>query len=281
MANVNLGIDTAYNASLRKRTQELEQMQIIRLQPQMLGGGPLREYVLPGQSGALPDEIPLETGGAMATPTGSSGTLYHGGRQSAVRKQGFAKALRTYGRAVKPLGKTIKPLKEALVDAAVEALEGGRQNVVRKQGFAKALRTYGRAAKPLGKTIKPLKDALVDAAVEGLQYGAGARKDLPAGSAATKAHMKALRDMQDRAPIFEKGSPEAVAHMAKLRAKRRTKAELDAERAAEREAAGLPPKEKRPPSARALIVKQVMQSEGLSMIDASKYVKANGLYVKQ
>jgi hypothetical protein len=269
MANVNLGIDTAYNAPLRKRTQELEQMQIIRLQPQMLGGGPLREYVLPGQSGALPDEIPRETGGAM------------GGRQSAVRKQGFAKALRTYGRAVKPLGKTIKPLKEALVEEAVGQLQyGGRQSAVRKQGFAKALRTYGRAVKPLGKTFKPLKEALVEEAVGQLQYGAGARKDLPAGAAATKAHMKALRDMQARAPIFEKGSPEALAHMAKLRAKRRTKAELDAERAAEREAAGLPPKEKRPPSARAAIVKSVMQSEGLGLIEASKFVKANNLYQK-
>jgi hypothetical protein len=36
---------------------------------------------------------------------------------------------------------------------------------------------------------------------------------------------------------------------------------------------------KRPPSERALIVKQVMAERGLKMIDASKYVKANGLYV--
>jgi hypothetical protein len=35
---------------------------------------------------------------------------------------------------------------------------------------------------------------------------------------------------------------------------------------------------KRPPSARALIVKKVMADKGLSLIEASKYVKAHGLY---
>jgi hypothetical protein len=152
---------------------------------------------------------------------------------------------------------------------------------------SKAVGMFGGVSR--SKKAKKWTDYSLDTAEKGLglaskavgMFGAGARKDLPAGAAATKAHMKALRDMQNRAPIFEKGSPEALAHMAKLRAKRRTKAELDAERAAEREAAGLPPKEKRPPSARAAIVKQVMAELGLSMIEASKYVKANGLYVKQ
>jgi hypothetical protein len=71
--------------------------------------------------------------------------------------------------------------------------------------------------------------------------------------------MQALRDMQDRAPIFVKGSPEAKAHMAELRAKRVKK----------------PPREKKPPGARALVVKRVMADEGLSMIEASKFVKKN------
>jgi hypothetical protein len=40
-------------------------------------------------------------------------------------------------------------------------------------------------------------------------------------------------------------------------------------------------KAKRPPGVRAQIVKQVMEEKGLKMIEASKYVKAHGLYKKQ
>jgi hypothetical protein len=40
-------------------------------------------------------------------------------------------------------------------------------------------------------------------------------------------------------------------------------------------------KAKRPPGVRAQIVKKVMEEQGLKMIEASKYVKAHGLYQKQ
>jgi cytoplasmic iron level regulating protein YaaA (DUF328/UPF0246 family) len=82
--------------------------------------------------------------------------------------------------------------------------------------------------------------------------------------------MKKLREGQGRSEIFVRGSEAARAHMAKLRAMpRKAKAPKEG---------GAAPKKARAPSARAAIVKQVMQSEGLSMIEASKYVKANGLY---
>jgi hypothetical protein len=114
--------------------------------------------------------------------------------------------------------------------------------------------------------------------IEGMgELGSGARGDLPAGNKATKAHMKALRDMQGDQKKFEKGSQEAKDHMASIRKKRRTKAELDAERAEKREADNLPPKKARAPNARAAVVKAVMAKHGLKLIEASKYVKANNI----
>ena len=62
-----------------------------------------------------------------------------------------------------------------------------------------------------------------------------------------------------------KGSTEAKERMSELRAMRVKK----------------PPKVKRPPGERALIVKQVMAERGCSMIEASKAVKSEGLYQKK
>jgi hypothetical protein len=153
-----LGFNLPYNKELQERNRLLSHMDVITHNPQLLGGGKLRDYVLPGQSGAYPlDRERLVELQAM------------GGRQNKVKKTGLAKALRTFGRAVKPLGKTINPLKQALVEEAIGEVQYGGK--VKKSGFAKALRTYGRAVKPLGKTINPLKKALVEEAIGEIKYG--------------------------------------------------------------------------------------------------------------
>jgi hypothetical protein len=153
-----LGFNLPYNKELQERNRLLSHMDVITHNPQMLGGGKLRDFALPGQNGAYPlDRERLVELQAM------------GGRQNKVKKTGLAKALRTFGRAVKPLGKTINPLKQALVEEAIGEVQYGGK--VKKSGFAKALRTYGRAVKPLGKTINPLKKALVEEAIGEIKYG--------------------------------------------------------------------------------------------------------------
>jgi hypothetical protein len=49
-----LGFNLPYNKELQERNRLLSQMDVITHNPQMLGGGKLRDYVLPGQSGAYP-----------------------------------------------------------------------------------------------------------------------------------------------------------------------------------------------------------------------------------
>jgi hypothetical protein len=182
--DVNLGIDMPYNVRLREKNRLLENMDVITHNPQLLGGGRLREYALSGNTGAYPmDRDRLMELKAM------------GGAK--LRKQGTAKALRTFGRAIKPLGKTINPLKKALVEEAIGEIQyGGRANKVKKQGVAKALRTFGRAIKPLGKTINPLKKALVEEAIGEIKYGGEKPKRLVKGSPEAKAHMARIRAMR-------------------------------------------------------------------------------------
>nr|WPF46868.1 MAG: hypothetical protein [Lake Baikal virophage 15] len=174
VVEASLGFNLPYNKELQERNRLLSHMDVITHNPQLLGGGKLRDYVLPGQSGAYPlDRERLVELQAM------------GGRQNKVKKTGLAKALRTFGRAVKPLGKTINPLKQALVKEAIGEVQYGGK--VKKTGFAKALRTYGRAVKPLGKTINPLKKALVEEAIGEIKYGGKKPKKSVANGRAARA----------------------------------------------------------------------------------------------
>jgi len=52
--DVNLGIDMPYNNRLRERNRLLSQMDIITHNPQLLGGGRLRDVALSGNNGAYP-----------------------------------------------------------------------------------------------------------------------------------------------------------------------------------------------------------------------------------
>ena len=52
--DVNLGIDMPYNNRLRERNRLLEHMDLIQHNPQLLGGGRLRDVALSGNNGAYP-----------------------------------------------------------------------------------------------------------------------------------------------------------------------------------------------------------------------------------
>jgi hypothetical protein len=280
----NLGIDSAYNARLRAQLRELEHMDVITHNPQWLGGGPVRQFVLSGNNGAYP--IDAE-------------------RLSELQAMGGAfslKDLRPVARVLK--SKPVRQVGEKILDLAVKRAVGGKINRLKKAtrwtGYAadtvnKGLDLATKGAKvsklfgfgefqddEVGGKINRLKKAkrwtayAADTASKGLDLvskaaplaamvGLGARSDLPAGTASTKKHMQALRDGQKRDEIFVSGSKEAKEYMAKLRGMRTKK----------------PKAAKRPAGARALIVKQVMSAKGLGMIEASKYVKANNLYQKQ
>jgi hypothetical protein len=54
VVEAQLGMNFPYNKELQERNRLLSQMDLITHNPQMLGGGKLRDYVLPGQSGAYP-----------------------------------------------------------------------------------------------------------------------------------------------------------------------------------------------------------------------------------
>jgi hypothetical protein len=274
MANPNLGIGSEYTHRLNAHASALHRLNQIEHRPElfvhrsMLGGGRFREDVLPGQNGAYPlDAARLEE----------------------LKRMGGAKF---------SLGKTIRQVKEAIPASvrkkAYSAAKAAARPVVERYAARAGLeelvpvgeRALDRAVGGINRYKKAKKwtDFAVSTVSKGLDLGAkgkslfgygeldgaGTRKDLPAGAAATKSHMKKLREGQGRAEIFVKGSDEAREHMAKLRAMpRKTRAPKEG---------GAAPKKARAPSARAAIVKQVMASEGLSMIAASKFVKANGLY---
>jgi hypothetical protein len=54
VVEASLGMNLPYNKELQERNRLLSQMDVITHNPQWLGGGKLRDYVLPGQSGAYP-----------------------------------------------------------------------------------------------------------------------------------------------------------------------------------------------------------------------------------
>jgi hypothetical protein len=263
---MDLSLDNAYNARLRQILHDLEKVDVINKQPEMLGGSAVRKYALSGNSGSYPEVSMLaelkEMGGSMCCGRSECGCGMCGGRQNKVRKTGLAKAVRTFGRAVKPLGKNLKPVKEALMERAVEEIEGpsmfaGRQSTIKKTGLAKAVRTFGRAVKPLGKNLKPVKEALMDRAVEEIMTAGRQSTVKKTGLAkALRTFGRVVKPLgKNLKPVKEALTERAVS-----------------------EIMGSGMKKKRPASARAMIVKKVMAENGMSMIEASKYVKANGLY---
>ena len=120
--NVNLGFDNHYNRRLQDIISEMENMDVLIHQPQLFGGGPLRERILP--SGELGHYPPIQLL-AEASEAGISGGKMHGG-------------INRYKKASKWLGFTTKALSSGL-DLASKAkalsgrgLEEDARKVVRK-----------------------------------------------------------------------------------------------------------------------------------------------------
>ncbi len=278
MANPNLGVGSAYTDRLNAHGSALHRLNQIEHRPElfvhrMLGGGRFREDVLPGMNVVYPlDVARLEEYERMGGRFSLGRTI----RQvkeaipASVRRKAYAAAKRAARPVVERVAARVGleefvPVAERALDRAV----GGKINRLKKaRRWASFATDTVSKGLDLGSKAKKLFGY-------GELDGAGARKDRPAGTAATKAHMAKLREGQGRAAIFVKGSDEAREHMAKLRAMPR---KSRATKASAREAEGKPPRKARAPSARAAIVKEIMASEGLGMIAASKYVKANGLY---
>jgi|LakMenEpi03Aug12_release.lakeMendotaPanAssembly.Ray.scaffolds.fasta_scaffold258919_2 hypothetical protein len=274
MADLNLGIDNLYNARLRQRLRELDQFDVITHNPQILGGGPVRKFALAGNDGAYPtDAMRL---GELSEMGGARFNL--------------GKALRPVARVLKSkqVRQIAEPVGKALLQAAVQRAVGGKINRLKKAkrwtGYAvdtasKGLDLASKGAKVAkmfgfgefeeqeGGKINRLKKArrwtnyAADTASKGLDLAA---------KGATVAKMLGFGEFEDARRVVRKALKEPLVRQAVSRAKK-----IPVVRRAVKTMTG----GKRPPSERALIVKQVMQERGLKMIDASKFVKANGLYV--
>jgi hypothetical protein len=284
-----------YNRMIANEIDETNQRYIqTTTQPTLFGGRRLREYVLPGMVNyAYPSTLAV---------SGDSDNEYldddsesddeqfdfismTGGRQNKVKKQGFAKFMRTTGRALKPVGKFLEPVAVAARDVAINKIQGAGYSggKVKKQGFAKALRTYGRALKPVGKFLEPVAVAARDVAINKIQ-GAG----YSGGKVHKQGFAKALRTYgRALKPVGKFLEPVAVAArdvaINKLRGMGRSGGRVGTSPSSytPRTLESYEPVEfggARPKSARAAIVKAVMAKNGCSMIEASKFIKKNNLY---
>lgn len=113
-----LAYDNHYNRRLQDTISQLENMDVLLHQPQMFGGGPMREHILPsGELGTYPPIEMLAEASAM------------GGRKFNVTKflRPTVRALNSkQGRSI------IQPITKALVNRAVKTIEGGKINRLKK-----------------------------------------------------------------------------------------------------------------------------------------------------
>lgn len=225
-----LAYDNHYNRRLQDTISQLENMDVLLHQPQMFGGGPMREHILP--SGELGTYPPIEML-AEASAMGNSGG----------RKFNVTKFLRPTVRALnsKQGRSIIQPITKALVNRAVKTIEGGKINRLKK-----ARRWTGYAVDTVSKGLD------LGAKAKRL-FGMGMEEDLRkvvrvAKRVAKEPLVRELVSVARKAPVVR----QAVAKAKKIVGGGRAK--------------------------RAEIVKAVMAKHGMKMIDASKFVKANGLY---
>jgi hypothetical protein len=226
---------------------------------QMVGGGssPMK-YNPAGNSAAYPpyqlsSGLAVHSGGGYAGIDGAVGMGHpalEGGKYNVSK---FVKDLGKISKAV-GLKQFSKPIAKAATAKAVSeiegaGMEGGKYNV------SKFVKDLGKISKAVGlkQVLKPIAKASTAKAVSEIE-GAGRKggkynvgkfvKDLGKIS-------KAVGLKQVLKPIAKAATHKAVSEI---------------------EGAG------RGRAARTAIVKQVMAEKGLSMIEASKYVKAHGLY---
>ena len=257
-------------------------------QPIMLGGKRMRNFVLPASTeydypaslsvGRMDGNAPSKTlGGDFYKDFGTSfpTNSLKGGVHSLERKVGGAvnigKALKSVGKALKPVAKVALPI---LKDVAVEAVKssvksGGKINV------GKTLKRVGKVLKPVAKEVfeevlvpegkKALREYIKSGLGSNEENVGGAmkrprgrpKKVLEAGALIRNApkefhssvYPPALASYNHELPIQSRG-PMGAGRKAKSGAK----------------------------SKRGDIVKQVMKKHGLSLGEASKFVKENNLY---
>lgn len=111
VVEAQLGFDFPYNERLRERNRLLSQMDVITHNPQMLGGGRLREKALPGQTGAYPlDRVRLMELKAMGGGPFNLTKFLRPTMRALNSKQ---------GRSI------IQPITKALVSRATKEIGGG------------------------------------------------------------------------------------------------------------------------------------------------------------
>ena len=183
--DLNLALDFPYNEKLRERNRLLSKMDLIQHNPIMLGGGRLRDFVLPGQNGAYPlDRVRLMELQSM------------GGALGGINR---------YKKASKWLGFTTKALTSGL-DLASKA---------------KALSGNGELAKKVRRVKKVLADPLVqEVLAEPVVQKVIARAKK---ASVVKEVVSKVKKIVGGAKTkrLVKGSPEAKAHMARIRAMRK------------------------------------------------------------
>jgi hypothetical protein len=276
VVEAQLGMDFPYNDRLRERNRLLSQMDVITHNPQLLGGGRLRDIALSGNSGAYPmDHDRLMELKAM------------GGAFN------LTKFLRPTMKVLKSkeVQSVVKPVADELLRQGVRRVVGGKINRLKK---AKRWTQYS-----------------VDTISKGLDLGSKAKKLFGYGELEDVARMavrrgrKVARDpiTQEvvarlrKAPIVKQavrkvksiigsGELEDVARMVVRRGRKVAQDPLAQEVVARLRKTPLARKAVAKVksivgggrAARAAIVKKVMKDHGLGMIEASSFVKKNGLY---
>lgn len=243
----NISIESPYNFRIKQILHEMEEKHMRNEPTIIFGGGAPRQYIRSGNNGHYPEVSLLED------------MRETGGGHHKLRK--VVKRVARVARAVAPiLAKELRPRRKRsvvdprmAVDGPVSAepmeldlpmppshapYQAGRR-VNRVKKFKKWTKAIGDFLKPVAK---PITSAFTKKVVEKIQ-GAGRGRSM----ARSKSRG---RSMSRRSPS---DSPER-----KGRAKPRVMVKSR--------------------SARTAIVKQVMKQHGLSMIEASKYVKTHGLY---
>ena len=290
----NVGIDNAYNAPRRAHMAMLDRMNQLDHRPQLLGGGPLHEYALSGNNGAYPLDAERLAEYKRMDGKFSLGRTMRQVKEAvpaSIRQPAVAAAKRVAKTAARQLAaraglEQFSPL----VDSEIDRL-GGRFSLgktirqikeavprqIRKPALALGKRAAKAAVKQLAaraglEEFSPLAEVALDNAVGGINRFKKAKKwtgfaaDTVSKGLDLGAKAKTLFGYGEMEGCgLTKGSAEAKERMAKLRAMRVKK----------------PPKVKKPPGERALIVKQIMKERNISMIEASKAVKSEGLYQKK
>jgi hypothetical protein len=268
----NISIESPYNSRIKQILHEMEEKHMRNEPTIIFGGGAPREYIRSGNNGHYPEVSLLED---MRETGGGHHTLKR-----------VVKRVARVARAVAPIiERELRPRrKRSVVDprmavdgpVSAEPMEldlpmpprrkiGGKVNRVKK--FKKWTKAIGDFLKPVAK---PITQAFTKKAVEKIS-GMGKFYDrIP-------SHTRTRGRSTHKVSSHSRGISTHRRSISRGRSKSRGKSMT-------RRSPSDSPERAKPRvmvksrSARTAIVKQVMKQHGLSMIEASKYVKSHGLY---